>query len=98
LCGGVRVEGRVGALGLLCDRGFAVRDGWPIRSLLCHPHCHSTTANGRLLQQDASKLQPGAFYLDRAPAAKHLTLSGTSYPDSKAAELVDKLLGMAGLS
>jgi hypothetical protein len=47
--------------------------------------------------QDASKLEPGAFYLDRVPQAKHLALSGTKYDAPRAAQLVDKLLGLAGL-
>ncbi|PSC75392.1 dehydrogenase reductase SDR family member 12 [Micractinium conductrix] len=32
-----------------------------------------------LCLQDATALQPGAFYLDRQPQAKHLPLSGTKY-------------------
>ncbi|GBF91822.1 hypothetical protein Rsub_04927 [Raphidocelis subcapitata] len=50
-----------------------------------------------LCLEDAAKLEGGAFYLDRAPQAKHLTWSGTEYDDSAAAALVDKLLGLAGL-
>ncbi|KAI8476577.1 MAG: dehydrogenase/reductase SDR family member 12-like protein [Monoraphidium minutum] len=47
--------------------------------------------------EDAAKLEPGAFYLDRAPQVKHLRLSGTAYPSPRAAALVDGLLAMAGL-
>lgn len=32
-----------------------------------------------LALQDASQLQPGGFYLDRQPQAKHLALAGTKY-------------------
>jgi hypothetical protein len=51
-----------------------------------------------LLLQDESKLQPGAFYLDRSPQAKHLTLGGTQYSPQQAAELWQKLMQMAGLT
>lgn len=30
-------------------------------------------------RQDADKLEPGAFYLDRRPQAKHLLFAGTKY-------------------
>jgi hypothetical protein len=50
-----------------------------------------------LLLQDESKLQPGAFYLDRSPQAKHLTLGGTHYSPQQAAELWGKLMQLAGL-
>lgn len=50
-----------------------------------------------LALEDASKLQPGAFYLDRQPQTKHLTLGGTRYSSEQAAELYGTLLKMAGL-
>lgn len=37
--------------------------------------------------QDESKLQPGGFYLDRQPQAKHLPLAGTGYTSAQ----VDRL-------
>ena len=46
---------------------------------------------------DSTALQPGAFYLDRQPQAKHLTLGGTGYSSGEAAELYSKVLQMAGL-
>lgn len=49
------------------------------------------------LVKDAAKLQAGAFYLDRTPQPKHLTLGGTSYTPQQAADLYHKLLDMAGL-
>lgn len=64
---------------------------------LPHPSPLACAAPPSLTPQEARKLEPGAFYLDRAPQAKHLTLSGTQYPDSAAAALVDKLMGLAGL-
>jgi dehydrogenase/reductase SDR family protein 12 len=51
-----------------------------------------------LALEDASKLQPGAFYLDRQPQEKHLTLGGTKYSKAQAAELYAKVLGMANLA
>jgi dehydrogenase/reductase SDR family protein 12 len=51
-----------------------------------------------LALEEASKLQPGAFYLDRQPQTKHLTLGGTKYSKEQPAELYAKLLDMAGLS
>lgn len=50
-----------------------------------------------LALEDGSKLQPGAFYLDRQPQAKHLTLGGTKYSKQEAAELYEKVLALAGL-
>lgn len=50
-----------------------------------------------LALEDGSKLQPGAFYLDRQPQTKHLTLGGTKYSKQEAAELYDKVLALAGL-
>eukprot|EP00877_Chromochloris_zofingiensis_P002376 jgi/Chrzof1/12139/Cz06g22190.t1 len=49
-----------------------------------------------LALQDQDKLQPGAFYLDRAPQPKHLSLAGTQHTPQQAAELYDKLLRLAG--
>ena len=43
-------------------------------------------------QQNESKLQPGAFYLDRSPQSKHLTWGGTAYGADKAEQLYKKLL------
>lgn len=50
-----------------------------------------------LLLQDEAKLQLGAFYLDRSPQAKHLTLGGTHYSPQQAAQLWEQLMAMAGL-
>ncbi|KAF8067317.1 DHRS12 [Scenedesmus sp. PABB004] len=50
-----------------------------------------------LALEDAAKLQPGAFYLDRAPQAKHLLLGGTGYSAADAAELWKRLTQLAGL-
>lgn len=50
-----------------------------------------------LALEDGSKLQPGAFYLDRQPQVKHLTLGGTKYSKQEAAELYEKVLALAGL-
>lgn len=50
-----------------------------------------------LALEDAAKLQPGAFYLDRQAQTKHLTLGGTKYSKEQAAELYQKVLDMAGL-
>lgn len=50
-----------------------------------------------LALEDSTTLQPGAFYLDRQPQAKHLTLGGTKYSKQEAAELYDKVLALAGL-
>ena len=47
-----------------------------------------------LCLEDAAKLQPGAFYLDRAPQPKHLPLAGTQYTEADAARLWDVLVGM----
>jgi hypothetical protein len=51
-----------------------------------------------LALEETSKLQPGAFYLDRQLQTKHLTLGGTKYSKEQPAELYAKLLDMAGLS
>ena len=50
-----------------------------------------------LALEDGAKLQPGAFYLDRAPQAKHLTLGGTRYSSAQAADLYGRVLELAGL-
>lgn len=50
-----------------------------------------------LALEDEAKLQPGAFYLDRSPQAKHLTLGGTHYSPQQAAQLWEQLMAMAGL-
>lgn len=50
-----------------------------------------------MLLQDASKLQPGALYLDRRPQPKHLSLGGTRYTPAQAAQLHRQLMGLAGL-
>ncbi|KAF6260751.1 hypothetical protein COO60DRAFT_857255 [Scenedesmus sp. NREL 46B-D3] len=50
-----------------------------------------------LALEDEVKLQPGAFYLDRSPQIKHLTLGGTQYSPQQAADLWRKLMQMAGL-
>jgi len=47
------------------------------------------------LLQDASKLQPGGFYLDRRPQGKHLPLGGTKYSSADVDRLWDTLEGMA---
>lgn len=47
-----------------------------------------------LLLQDADKLQPGGFYLDRRPAPKHLWGGGTSYSRDKVDQLWAKLTQM----
>ncbi|EFJ45998.1 hypothetical protein VOLCADRAFT_82077 [Volvox carteri f. nagariensis] len=39
------------------------------------------------LQDDASALQPGGFYLDRAPQTKHLRMAGTQYGKQHVDEL-----------
>jgi hypothetical protein len=45
--------------------------------------------------QDAGKLQPGAFYLDRRQQPKHLPLGGTSYSGADVDVLWQKLEAMA---
>ncbi len=45
--------------------------------------------------QDAAKLEPGAFYLDRQPQAKHLTLAGTKYGAADVDALWRQLEAMA---
>lgn len=47
--------------------------------------------------QDASKLQPGAFYLDRTPQPLHLRWAGTSYTPQQVDTLYTTLLAKAGL-
>lgn len=47
-----------------------------------------------LALQDQDKLEPGAFYLDRAPRPKHLPLGGTGYNDKDVDTLWDKLSSM----
>jgi dehydrogenase/reductase SDR family protein 12 len=41
--------------------------------------------------QDVAKLEPGAFYLDRQPQAKHLPLAGTKYSQEDVGRLVKAL-------
>lgn len=53
------------------------------------PHTHTHT---RL--QDASALQPGAFYLDRTPQPKHLRFAGTEYGKQQVEQLWGTLEGM----
>lgn len=47
--------------------------------------------------QEASKLQPGAFYLDRTPQPLHLRWAGTSYTPQQVDTLYTNLLAKAGL-
>ncbi|KAG2495647.1 hypothetical protein HYH03_006247 [Edaphochlamys debaryana] len=49
-----------------------------------------------LALQDSSKLERGAFYLDRTPQPKHLTLAGTSYPPEEADRLLESVMGLVG--
>lgn len=51
-----------------------------------------------LALEDADKLQPGGFYLDRAPQAKHLSWSGTQYTEQQVDTLCSKLSEMGGLA
>ena len=51
-----------------------------------------------LAAEDADKLQPGAFYLDRKPAAKHLPLAGTSYSAADVDRLWAELAKMTNAS
>lgn len=44
--------------------------------------------------QDASALEPGGLYLDRAVQPKHLSLSGTAYGKQQVDELWGALEGM----
>eukprot|EP00899_Mesostigma_viride_P015601 jgi/Mesvir1/24041/Mv10777-RA.1 len=46
--------------------------------------------------KDADKLKSGAFYFDRAEAAKHLPLVHTHYTADKVNKLYDKLLQLSG--
>jgi dehydrogenase/reductase SDR family protein 12 len=48
-----------------------------------------------LCVEDAGKLQPGAFYLDRRQQPKHLPLGGTSYSGADVDVLWQKLEAMA---
>ncbi|GFR41790.1 hypothetical protein Agub_g2553 [Astrephomene gubernaculifera] len=47
-----------------------------------------------LALQDASRLQPGAFYLDRAPQPLHLPLAGTQYGMQQVDAMWAQLQGM----
>ncbi|MEW5311727.1 MAG: hypothetical protein WDW38_003415 [Sanguina aurantia] len=47
-----------------------------------------------LALQSPDKLEPGAFYLDRAPQTKHLPLGGTQYSKEEVDTLVKTLEGM----
>jgi hypothetical protein len=47
-----------------------------------------------LAAEDPAKLQEGAFYLDRKPAAKHLPLAGTSHSSADVDRLWSKLTAM----
>eukprot|EP00775_Hariotina_reticulata_P012698 gene12698-12829_t len=51
-----------------------------------------------LALEDASKLEPGAFYLDRQPQQKHLSLAGTNHSKGMAAQLFQKLMEVAGIN
>lgn len=48
-----------------------------------------------LCLQDMEKLEPGAFYLDRSPQAKHLALAGTRYAPAAVDRLWERLGEMA---
>ncbi len=48
-----------------------------------------------MLPQDDSKLQPGGFYLDHQPQAKHLPLAGTSYSSADVDRLWTALAQLA---
>ena len=48
-----------------------------------------------LWPQDSDKLEPGAFYLDRRPQAKHLALAGTRYTPAQVDTLWARLEAMA---
>jgi hypothetical protein len=52
--------------------------------------------NNTAKKQDAAKLEPGAFYLDRKPQAQHLTLAKTRHSDAAADEMAERLLALAG--
>lgn len=67
------------------------------RPALLHParrgqHCTSCACSS---VQDAAKLQPGAFYLDRQPQPKHLPLAGTKYTAADVDALWRQLEAMA---
>lgn len=47
-----------------------------------------------LLLCDAAALQPGAFYFDRAPNAKHLAFGGTKYTSEQVDALWERLQAM----
>jgi dehydrogenase/reductase SDR family protein 12 len=48
-----------------------------------------------LAMKDTSALEPGGFYLDRAPQSKHLPLSATGYTKEEASKLMSKLDDLA---
>ena len=48
-----------------------------------------------LLTEDARKLQPGAFYFDRAPRPKHFTFGLTRYEPKNVQTLLEKLNSIA---
>ena len=48
-----------------------------------------------LAMKDASTLEAGGFYLDRAPQSKHLPLSATGYSKEESMELMSKLAELA---
>lgn len=48
-----------------------------------------------LALEDMDKLQPGAFYLDRKPAAKNLSWASTAYTDADVDKLWDQLNAIA---
>lgn len=50
------------------------------------------------MAQDESKLEGGAFYLDRAPQPKHLPLGGTSYSSAQVDKLWQELESMVAAS
>ena len=51
-----------------------------------------------LAAEDAEKLDNGAFYLDRKPAAKHLPLAGTGYSPADVDTLWSTLQNMVDAS
>ena len=48
-----------------------------------------------LICQEAAKLEPGAFYFDRKPTAKHIKMGFTHYAERDVENLVKKLDAMA---
>ena len=48
-----------------------------------------------LLTEDGRKLQPGAFYFDRAPRPKHFTFGLTRYEPKNVQTLLEKLNSIA---